>query len=909
MIFSLFRKRKTAKDTPAKKAPVIKEVSINDIDNSEELFSKLIHASSTQQEKQLCLRIVTLCNEDKISISDIKQNISQIDRLLQIGLLLDNKEALTQLCPNANEKLFLQFAQEGLTAKSRTHAFNQLTDIKSFETLLSATKGKDKTIYRAAQEKVNLHTQAEQALLEIQNQVAHNLESLTKLASSTYAPQFEAKLELLIQTWQQYIDHSDARFHPSTSQLEQFEQAKLICENTIFELEEKQTAKQDKQTQQPVELVIEEVETLDNEKETQLVETCKNACLDLLDNQNDEAFEALQHLFVDTLKENLSESAVKQLQRLQNFAEAENTLSRLVSKFVEQNINESQASAELETWFKSLPAEIKQSNHESIVKAQHAIFERKKAFKEQKAEQKAAIDELFNLFRRGFSAINNGQVRRSAGINKGIEDQLEKIDLDKAPAMLNKKLEEFNEKLAKLQDWHEYATEPKKLELIAKMEKLINCGINPELLANKVKDLQTQWKQLSQGSSDKHQELWEQFNEHAQKAYAPCKSFFDEVGQLRKTNLEKREQMVLQLQEYIAGMNWSGADFKQVIKLLRAAKEQWQSYSPVERSASQKVQKQFNECIQNIQKQLDVEFADNQLIKENLIKKAEEAITIENARESVETIKSLQQQWKNVGLIERKTEQKLWEEFRKNCDAVFEKRNAQSKEFKKQLQDNLNAANEICDKLEALLAADTLDLNVAEALQEEYKQVGMIPKPSIETTQNRFRAAADAIIKKNRQLRLSKQEEKWINLEKLAKDVEACEEAWLNESSYDHLKEQLQQDSNNIQNLPYDIIGFQSRVDRVLENSITEIDHCASTLNEICIRMEILANIESPTAEQALRMHLQVERLKNDFGQSDTVREQLDELTRQWYSLGPISDEVRAPLKERFKICRDTIIE
>ncbi|MCJ8312873.1 MAG: DUF349 domain-containing protein [Saccharospirillaceae bacterium] len=917
MIFSFFKKRKLKQESATVKNTAAKEVSINEIDHAETLFLKLSHVSAAQEEKKLCIRIATLCNEGKIELNDIKQNISQIERLLQISLLIDNSDALLTLCPTVNEDFFLQFSQEGFTAKSRKQSFDQLTSIESFKKLMTLAKGKDKTIFRAAQEKVAIQLEAQQADDQIKKEVTHNLDQINNLAASTYAPQYEAKLGLIIKTWLQNIDNADSRYHPSVSQLSQFEHSKLTCDNTITtqnKIENPTKAETKVETkavseQAAVIDVVEEPLILDNEKEALLIKQCSDACIDLLDNQNDEAFARLDNLFVEAFKETLSASAMNQLTRLQKFAQAEQTLTRLISQWIEQNINESQASDELDHWFKALPSEIKQSNHDSIVKAQSAIDERKKAFQEKQTEQKEAIDELFSLFRRGFSAINSGQVRRSAGINKGIEDQLEKIDLDKAPNMLNKKLEEFNEKLAKLQDWHEYATEPKKLELIIKMEKLINCGINPELLANKVKDLQSQWKQLSQGSSNKHQGLWEQFNEHAQKAYEPCKSFFDELGQLRQTNLEQRKKMVSELQSYIENINWLTADFKQVIILLRTAKEQWQTFSPVERSASQSVQHDFNTCIKMIQKQLDSEFADNQEIKESLISKAQAALLIEHARDSVEEIKKLQQQWKNVGLVERKTEQKLWESFRKHCDAVFEKRNIQSKEFKQQINDNLKTANDICTKLEDLIKTQPLDLTAAEELQEQFKQVGMLPKQSIEVTQNRFKTANELIITVHHDSRIAKQEEKWINLESLAKQVEACEEAWLNESTYEHLLDQLKLDNQSIKTLPFDIIAFESRLDRVLENHITEIDHCESTLNEICVRTEILANIDSPETQQALRMHLQVERLKNDFGQTENVREQLDVLTRQWFALGPIAEEVRAPLNVRFKLCRDAIID
>jgi len=42
--------------------------------------------------------------------------------------------------------------------------------------------------------------------------------------------------------------------------------------------------------------------------------------------------------------------------------------------------------------------------------------------------------------------------------------------------------------------------------------------------------------------------------------------------------------------------------------------------------------------------------------------------------EAVDAVKRLQLQWKNIGAVQRDQEQQLWDEFRAQCDVIFQKR-------------------------------------------------------------------------------------------------------------------------------------------------------------------------------------------------------------------------------------------
>jgi hypothetical protein len=82
------------------------------------------------------------------------------------------------------------------------------------------------------------------------------------------------------------------------------------------------------------------------------------------------------------------------------------------------------------------------------------------------------------------------------------------------------------------------------------------------------------------------------------------------------------------------------------------------------------------------------------------------------------------------------------------------------------------------------------------------------------------------------------------------------------------------------------------------------------TVEEICVRMEILAHINSPDSSQAIRFKLQVERLDQQLSKGiKDDRSKLDQLKAlqiQWYSLGPIQHGGNN-LKKRFDKAAEAI--
>ena len=78
-----------------------------------------------------------------------------------------------------------------------------------------------------------------------------------------------------------------------------------------------------------------------------------------------------------------------------------------------------------------------------------------------------------------------------------------------------------------------------------------------------------------------------------------------------------------------------------------------------------------------------------------------------------------------------------------------------------------------------------------------------------------------------------------------------------------------------------------------------------SILRSLCIQTEIRANIDTPAQDQAQRMQLQLQQLKNGFGQlKPSAKENAKhamEIELESYCLGPVEKESRLELSQRLQ--------
>ena len=88
---------------------------------------------------------------------------------------------------------------------------------------------------------------------------------------------------------------------------------------------------------------------------------------------------------------------------------------------------------------------------------------------------------------------------------------------------------------------------PKRVELMEEMESLVGATLEPVALADRIKSLQEEWRTLSKGAGENVEADWQRFQEAAQKAYQPCREYFEAQSLVRQENLQRRAALLQRL--------------------------------------------------------------------------------------------------------------------------------------------------------------------------------------------------------------------------------------------------------------------------------------------------------------------------------------------------------------------------
>ena len=861
------------------------------------------------------IRIASLIDDGSIVVDEFSRR--DMDSLVQLSIVgfCEKPDVLTQVLSTHTDEAFLyQIAIEGVPARLRELAAAKIEDANQLKQLLKDTRGKDKLVYKIVKDKCDQLRDQEKQAEQIQADIGDLCERLEAHSKRPFDKQFLGRATRMIAAW---ADLESASSEPLKSQSQL---AIALCQQTIETHElEMATVAATKATNEAAEASINGVVDQLHRLLSQLYASDGNA--------EEVAGIALAHQHqVEQWNQAKAIVAVNN-SAMKTFTLANEGIKLQMQLFNEQGSLQTQLTllasipADAETdekaqvAFKSLKARLQTANILPSNIVPTLVLDARKilAKNDQYWVDKKKVDidrqrHINALISQANQALQKGLSRDAAGIRRTLERKLGA--LEKLPTAITAKVEQLDEALVKLLDWKNCAVEPKQQELIDQMQVLTESQDNPEALASKIRRLQDQWKSLSKDSQD--QQLWEVFHKLAEQAYQPCKVYYDQKSEIRRSNIEKRRTLVSQLNDYVTAQPWesNGAesiDWKLAEKLIGTAIREWQSYAPTDRDANKPVQKKFDRLLDILRSKLSAHQQQNAERKQLLIAQVDALLENSDKRAATEKVKQLQAQWQKVGVVPRKQEQKLWRLFRASCDAVFAQRHQQSVEFKAELNTHKGVAEELIKEvltLGALSGKALLDgrTRVTEC-KREFSAVGNLPKAAVASISQRFQSAVTvfdtAVTNQIAQAKL----QLWDNLF-TASAMIGLAQTTSDESASDALLTKAQDFIASVEQWPKN--GYQALEKKMARGSaLDRAEDYQKALQLLCIRAEILADQETPPEDKALRMQYQVSRLQQGFGQNSSPNGvSIQDLVIEWIAAGALANDIYEPLLERFNHCR-----
>lgn len=798
---------------------------------------------------------------------------------------------LDEVHQTSDENKLLKLASDGATAQLRQAAAEKIISREILENLAKQAKQKDKNVYKIVKAKLDQFKQADQAIAEVEAAAKRIAEKMEKHSHLEADALFKAKLSVLQAEWNsvsaQASEKTKNGYATALSACESKIQAKA---QAIADEEEHQKA--DTQAVALAESSLREMNTF--AASILQVNDWTDEQYSAIENKMQELSNAMRvamnrQLPIEYLQKQF-EARKHQTLNLLDQIKTSGPAAQLLQKIRE---GDDQLQQKLQLLLKSAK-EFGDEAVESLAQVKQDFF----AWKDQQSQKEQAVKdsvrEFNELLRKGLWSAEQGFVRKAKAIQKELIVRKEK--LSEVPRFLQTKMEEFEEQLEKLGDWHEFAVTPKKEALIQQMQALISANIAPADKAEKIHDLQDSWKEISKGGQQQDEQLWNDFQQASQAAYAPCKEYFEKQAAERELHLQKRRDMVSQLQSYLQAYNWESANWKDVEQTLKTARQEWQTYWPVPRKAGNDLQKEFENLMEQIFGKMSAAFETNKHSKQQLVEQVKQLATAEDVRAACDKVKQLQTNWKDIGRTWFKEDQSLWNEFRQACDAVFAKRQDQFNAAQAERQAILEQSQQLIDRTQKLIQLDD-PTEIKTQLEEVQKQFAELnlprdqAKPLEQSMQKAVASAKDHI----RNAQVAREKNRWQAIYDFAKQLSAyeiaCVNGQTNSDQFDSLSSHLSANAN----WPKTIISaLQTRLANAKNLMQTDLENSSRQLRQLVMRADILAGRESPEEERPARMSYQIQQMQQGLGKREI---QFSDLQLEWFAAPGLATDYDQLLK------------
>ncbi|MCH5237177.1 MAG: DUF349 domain-containing protein [Muribaculaceae bacterium] len=285
--------------------------------------------------------------------------------------------------------------------------------------------------------------------------------------------------------------------------------------------------------------------------------------------------------------------------------------------------------------------------------------------------------------------------------------------------------------------------------------------------------LQQEFKAVGEVPPGSENEIWKSYQVAVEQFYDRLK-LNKELRDLDfKKNLEIKNQLI-ERAEALAEM----PDPIEAFRILQTLHDQWRETGPVAREIREEIWNKFKDASTVINKRHQDFFQErkaaeqiNETAKTELCEKAEaiDPESLKNFSEwdnATKEILGLQSEWKELGFASKKVNNALFARFRSACDKFFTAKAEYFKKTKEESKENLAKKEALCEKAEALAADYERKgaLDEMQALQKEWKEIGMVRRKQGDEVWKRFCTALDTFYAARKKLFSGKKEEESVNL-------------------------------------------------------------------------------------------------------------------------------------------------
>src|SRR3954452_7603647 len=227
-------------------------------------------------------------------------------------------------------------------------------------------------------------------------------------------------------------------------------------------------------------------------------------------------------------------------------------------------------------------------------------------------------------------------------------------------------------------------------------------------------------------------------------------------GQRRADRARKLEEAHTRKQQIVAEAEKiaQGKDWRNGVNRLRDLLEEWKALPRLERKRDDELWHRFSSARTSYTRRRKAHFAElneqregARVVKQRLLKEAEELSTSTDWGPASTRFRSLMQDWKAAGAAPRDVEEDLWQRFRAAQDTFFGAREAANAEQDREFTANAEKKKELLVEAEKLLPVTDLEAakRTFRDIAERWDAAGKVPRDQMKSLEGRIRKVEQAI--------------------------------------------------------------------------------------------------------------------------------------------------------------------
>jgi len=292
-----------------------------------------------------------------------------------------------------------------------------------------------------------------------------------------------------------------------------------------------------------------------------------------------------------------------------------------------------------------------------------------------------------------------------------------------------------------------------RLAIVEELKELINPQENIKDTLKHFNELRERWKNAGPIPRDKYNHVWNNYHFHVENFYDYLHLDREARDLDFKHNLEQKQRIISRVEELV-----NESDVNKAFRELQDLHKIWkEDIGPVSRDHREVIWNTFSELTKKIHDKRELLFEKQRGTEQENLEKKKDIISkiAELAKEKVEAHSSWQGQIEKVealrneffatGKVPADVNEETWSAFKNAVRDFNALKNSFYKDIKKDQQENLNKKMALVERAKSLKDSEDFGATtpVMKQIQEEWKQIGHVPRKYSDSIWKEFKEACN----------------------------------------------------------------------------------------------------------------------------------------------------------------------